>query len=761
MMLNTPRSLAALLLALSFAPLSAMAQITIDGILDEAEWAEAQVFDAFVTTEPLTSAPAKYATQARVLTNEDGIYVGFRNYQPAEVKRIQRRFARDAFIMADRNIVNIDFDGNGLTAYDFTVGITNSQQDGIISEEKTYSPDWDGTWYSETSQDEDYWYTEVHIPWTVAPMTRPDDALKTMKMYFGRYVWDESLRFGWPNAALSRPTFISDFAPVEIKQYESTTLDWFPYIAGAIDMDDNGNDPDDTKAGLDVVWRPNSGTQFTGTLNPDFGQVETDDIVVNFSAFEAFFEERRPFFTENQALFDSRVPGGDRLIHSRRIGAETDLGDAPLTDIIGGGKLTHYGSKLDYGVFGAIEDDERNSEGRDYLTTRVQSRLNNLVLGHALTWVDRPTLDRKAMVNSIDADWQPVPGGRARGQLFYSDIEQDANAANDNEDIDEQDNGGWTELSYAPNDEHEFTAYILWYGEDFEMNDMGFLKRNDWFRTSFQYRRDHNFYPDDSPLLNTYWRIKPQREANQSDEDQLYAGVDLEHYWGFRNTAAVQLQAHFEGAHRRDDRITRGNGTAKLEPQQSAFAKYTSPRNKDFSWEFVYVVENKGTDKFAHEFDFEPTWYVAEKVTLSAELSYTWFDEWLLWDFTTEQLATFETDLYEVNLEMDWYPDSRQEVRVKFQWAGVKSDSLQAYNLAGNGDLIESSRPVSDFSVSDTALQIRYRYRIAPLSDFYLTYTRGGVFGENQNREGAWDLVDKAWNNVTEEAILAKLRYRF
>jgi hypothetical protein len=122
-----------------------MAAITVDGILDEPEWQQAQVFDQFVSTEPLTGEPAPYHTEARLYTDEDGLYIGFTNYQPEQVKRIQRHFARDTFIRADRNIVNIDFDGNGLSGYDFTVGIANSMQDGIINNEKEYKPDWDGT----------------------------------------------------------------------------------------------------------------------------------------------------------------------------------------------------------------------------------------------------------------------------------------------------------------------------------------------------------------------------------------------------------------------------------------------------------------------------------------------------------------------------------------------------------------------------------------------------------------------------------------
>ena len=75
----------------------------------------------------------------------------FKNYQPATVKRVNRRFARDAQIEADRNVVSIDFDGTAKSAYDFTVGSANSRQDGIVGS-GTYSGDWDGTWYSQNIQ---------------------------------------------------------------------------------------------------------------------------------------------------------------------------------------------------------------------------------------------------------------------------------------------------------------------------------------------------------------------------------------------------------------------------------------------------------------------------------------------------------------------------------------------------------------------------------------------------------------------------------
>ncbi|MCX2980146.1 hypothetical protein EYC98_04610 [Halieaceae bacterium IMCC14734] len=728
----------------------------MDGVLDEPEWQSAQSYSNFVTTEPLTSEPAKYHTEALVYTNAEGIYVGFRNAQPAEAKRVQRRFARDAFILADRNIVGIDFDGSGLSGYDFTVGAANTRQDGIYNNEKNYSGDWDGNWTSQTSQDEEYWYVEMYIPWTVAPMTNPEGAQKQMKFYFGRYVFDESLRFAWPNASAARPTFLSDWAPVSVDHVATSTLDLFPYVSAEQDLEENDGE---VRAGVDVVWRPNTATQFTGTINPDFGQVEADDLVLNFSALEVFFAERRPFFTENQALFRSEVPNGDRLVHTRRIGAASDAGDEPVTDIDLGAKLSHFGERLDLGFFAVTEDDTAASEGRDYLSTRIQARLGDAVVGHSLTYADRSTLSRKALVNSLDLDWQSAGEHRVRGQLFYSDVEQEANEVNENTAFNQSDGGGWGQWSYAPNDEWRSNLTGYYYGDEFEMNDLGFLTRNDWMRVAADVRHDVNSYAPSSNQLSGWYSAKLSYEENNAG-DTLMQGLDLQRQWVLRSTREFSLQVHLETS-AYDDLITRGNGLLKRDAQQSFSFSYLNPRGNDFTFQLQYVAETKGTDKFSHEFIISPQYYLADTVTVGGRVSYTWFEEWLLWDFDSEQLATYESEVLDIDLRLDWFPTSRQEVRVKLQWLGVESDALQGYGLDDNGRLDPSSRPVADFKLSDVALQVRYRYEIAPLSEVFLVYNRGGFWDENDAGVSPWGLAENAWNNVTQQTITAKIRYRF
>lgn len=738
------------------APGIGIAAIVVDGVLDEPEWQQARIFDEFVSTEPLTSEPAKYRTEARVITNKDGIFVGFTNYQPPGVKRVQRRFARDSSIAADRNVVGIDFDGNGLSGYDFTVGAANTIQDGIFSNENTWSGDWDGKWYSQTSQDENYWYTEIHIPWTVAPMNSSRDAEKNMAFYFSRVVFDESLRFAYPDASFARPTFLSDWQRTPVSQVTTSTLEWFPYLTATEDLE---NDDSDLKAGLDVVWRPNSSTQITGAINPDFGQVESDDLVVNLSAIETFFSEKRSFFTENQTLFTSEMPVGDRLVHTRRIGSQSDAGDGEISDIDLAMKFTRYGTMLDFGFFAVTEDDTSLGKGSDYLSTRVQSRINKVTLGHSLTYAERETLQRQAMVSALDMDWQITSTMRLRGQLMYSDVQQDANPFNAEEDVDAQDGAAWVEWRYAPTDDWQYQLNGTYYGEEFEMNDMGFLQRNDWLELYSSVRRDFNSHGTASSLRSSWYELEAGYEEN-TEGDRVPAQIAMQGYWVYRDTRELGVFGGYQPVSY-DDLITRGNGLLKMGPQQEFVVEYLNPRGGAFTFQLSYVAATAGTEKFSHEFAIESQYYMSDSVTLSGEASYTYYKEWLLWDFRTEQLATYESDLYELNIKLDWYPSTRQEVRIKFQWVAVEAEALEGFALSRSGSPRPSVVPVDDFSISDTALQIRYRYELAPLSEIFLVYTRGGLWESRDNDDNLSDLFNNAWDEVTAQQILAKIRYRF
>ena len=311
-----------LILLFLFAPLSA--EIIVDGKLNEIEWDSAGVIDTFFVTEPLTYATPEVATEVLYFANEDGIYFGFKNFQqPIEdqTSLLHRRDVMDA--SADRAFIAIDFNGNGIRAYSFSVTLGGSISDAVWANENQPSLDWDAIWFVKTSQIDDAWFAEFMIPWDVAPLEDSDAEfievnVRTSRGYFLKNEWH-----GFPKINWTDTKFISRFHPIKIRNFaknSASEVDFFPYIS--VSQEEVTGDQEN-KIGGEIFWAIDSEKRLDVTLNPDFGQVESDDVIVSFDAIETFYEDKRPFFTENQDLFQIRGRTSF-LINTRRIGARPD-----------------------------------------------------------------------------------------------------------------------------------------------------------------------------------------------------------------------------------------------------------------------------------------------------------------------------------------------------------------------------------------------------------------------------------------------------
>ena len=306
----------------------------------------------FRKTQPLNGEPASHATEAWILSTPEGLAVAFRNTQPASVPRTQQRVQRDFEEQVDRVNVMVDFDGDGRTGYNFRVSSTDGIYDGVITDESQFNKDWDGNWKHAVGEDDAGWTVEVLIPWHIAPMREAKGDKRTLKIYLDRVIGTTGERVAWPQASLERPRFLSDFAPIEVASHSQSLLAVTPYVSG---LYDNVGESSDGDAGVDVFWKPNGQMQLTATVNPDFGQVESDDLVVNFGATETFISDKRPFFTENQGIFEFTTPSDfSQLLYTRRVGGPADDGEGS-GDITAALKLNGSVGATKYGVFAADE----------------------------------------------------------------------------------------------------------------------------------------------------------------------------------------------------------------------------------------------------------------------------------------------------------------------------------------------------------------------------------------------------------------------
>ncbi|HEY8683846.1 MAG TPA: DUF5916 domain-containing protein, partial [Rhodanobacter sp.] len=315
----------ACLLSVILAALSAPAwAVEIDGHIDPLEWKGAQHVVDFRQVQPLTGKPASLKTEAWILATPKGLAVAFHCIQPASVPRTQQRVQRDFEDQVDRVNLVLDLDGDGRTGYNFTISSTGGIYDAVVTNESNFNKDWDGNWQHAVSADADGWSAEMLIPWYIAPMHAGHDGKHTLGVYLDRVVGSSGERDAWPAASFMQPRFLSEFKHVEVPEYSQSLLAITPYVSG---LYDNVRGRSHLQQGADILWKPNGQFQLTAALNPDFGQVESDDLVVNFGATETYVSDKRPFFTENQGIFDfSLLDDNSQLVYTRRVGGPSDDG---------------------------------------------------------------------------------------------------------------------------------------------------------------------------------------------------------------------------------------------------------------------------------------------------------------------------------------------------------------------------------------------------------------------------------------------------
>ncbi|HEY7638589.1 MAG TPA: DUF5916 domain-containing protein [Steroidobacteraceae bacterium] len=753
--LSLPRGMLAIAALLASA--GALAEVRIDGVLDEPEWQRAQVFTDFRVTQPYTLGTPRYPTEVRMLGTPKGLVFGFRCVQPPETPRQLAQTPRDADNNGDRVNIYIDFNADAQVAYNVTIALAGSLQDATLTNENQYSTDWDSDVEYAITQTADEWFVEVLLPWTTAPMKAADAPKRTIGIAFDRVIGATQERSALAGVSFSRPRYVSEFPRVEIDQYPGSLLHFFPYASVANDM---VGDEVETKLGADIQWKPSANFQLTAALNPDFGQVEADELVVNFDAIEVLFSDKRPFFAENQALFDVRVPetdpqrltARDRLLYTRRIGGQRDDDPTQAADIDGAVKVNGNVGHLDYGVLSAVENDYGDDIGRAFAGTRLRYASGGMTLGYLGTWVDRPFLDRSAQVHSGDFIWRASPQLMLQGQVIASIVDQFAD--------DTSGDGEIFLATYTPSPDWQHELGLTHYSNTLDFNDMGFQQRASVNQVSYLLSRRFRSFDESDPRAGVYWRARPELRYNDSGERLgNYLGLFRESRRRSGSVFNTSLEVTGAGV---DDLISRGHGDVQMDARLVALThNYQSARIGKWRLFAAGSLLQEGNDDFAFEADSRIEHYTRDDLSWSVRGIMRWSRDWLIWE-QDNLLASFERRRAILQSDLNWFPASHHELRVKLQWLAIDAHDPHPFRIGPSGELIESNDVVLPFSVNNFGLQIRYRWTFAPQSDLYVVYGRGGIaFEEGEDRDGLGGLLGSAADLRDSDQLLVKARYRF
>jgi hypothetical protein len=724
--------------------------IQVDGRIDPSEWQGAQHVTDFRLTQPLSRAPAPYPTEGWILATPEGLAIAWRNLQPANVPRTRQVAQRDAGGAADRVNLYVDFDGDGRTGYNFTVLLSDSIIDATITNENQFSTDWDGIWTHAVSEDEQGWSVELLLPWYIAPMQAAKDGKRTLGISLDRVVGVTGERMSWPAIGFVEPRFLSVLAPVEVPEFSQSLLSVTPYVVGVYDNISRRNAFD---TGADIFWKPNGRFQLSATLNPDFGQVESDQLVVNFSAVETFFSDKRPFFTENQGFFD--VPFGslnnaNRLIYTRRVGGAAD-DNSGAGDVTAAVKVNGSAGAFNYGLFAATEAD---AVGRDFYALRGSRDFATQGIGAMVTRVDRPFLDRQATVYEFDHRWNPNARLGFRTTVVGSEVQQPGASASDT--------GAQVQVDYDMGNDWRQQLYALHLGDELQLNDFGYLERNNFNYLRYQLSNRVSSLPETSAYASHDFRYAVSRRANDH-------GVHIADAWSFDLVSDLRDGgndffeiAGFTPGH--DDRITRGNNILDVPGKFYLFYERFRPRKDRWSWYWHGRYAAEGLDGPRHgalELDLNPTYFVNDNLSVYAELFLQHNPDWLVWQHDNV-LGSFRADTLQLNGGVQWTISAKQELRVKLETIALDARLRQAWEVQPDGTPLASQQhpEVTDFSLRNLGFQIRYRYELAPLSNLYVAYVRGGI-GFNDFSQEVGPLLGDSFSLHDSEQLLVKLSYRF
>lgn len=724
--------------------------IELDGRIDPDEWQGARRFNDFVLTQPLSLQASPYPTEAWVMATADGLAVAIRSLQPADVPRVRTRTRRDENAQVDRVNVAIDFDGDGRTGYNFVVTLAGGIGDEVITNESHYDDDWDGNWKHAVSEDEAGWNVEMLIPWYIAPMREADGGTRTIGLYVDRVIGSTGERVAAPGASYQRPRFLSEFRKVELPAYSQSLLAITPYAVGLYDNVDGASDFD---AGADIFWKPNGQIQLTATINPDFGQVESDDLVVSFDAEETFFGDKRPFFTENQGIFDfGLLIDNGQLLYTRRVGGPADDGSG-AGDIGAAVKLNGSLGATNYGLMFAEENGEA---GRSFRALRLNHGFERQNVGLLATQVLRPFLDREARVLGIDHRWQPTAALTITSNVVGSDIEQAGRTT--------RGSGGTTIVDYEMGNAWRQQWLAMHFGDDLEVNDFGYLGRNDFNYLHWQVGRRLTGLAQDSAYASHDYRGRVIGIDNDHGL-RLQRQLRLIRSSQRRDGGSEYLQLNIN-APRYDDLLTRGNQPLQLPGSFGASWERNRTRKGNWAWEFDAWMGSgglSGNDEIGYSIGLTTTYYFNDALSVFVGGYAEYSPDWLVWQHDT-LVGRFEQRSLQMNAGLDWSIGQRQELRLKLQTIGLDAELTEAIRVGADGRAVSveatGSNQVDDFSLRNLGFQVRYRYMLAPLSDFYVVYGRGGYMLDEFS-VGPQDQLRDSFSLRDSEQLLVKLSYRF
>ena len=753
---------------------------TIDGKLDEDFWTkQGEWSDRFVQIIPYERAITQSPTRVKLFYDDKYIYIGV--YCKDAVPDKMNRFIgnRDDNSLGDLISVAFDTYHDYRAAPEFNINLGGNKTDLIVTDKLDVNKSWNAVWEGRTHIDraDSSWTAELRIPFSQLRYNqRSEDGV--WGLHVRRIIRRNNEVQNWSMIPLKNNGHVFSFGNMSGMDSvpKPRGIEFLPYVMGKYRQEPRIDGSPYQKGyswggnvGLDAKFALSDYT-LDMTINPDYGQVELDPSVMNLTAYETFYDEKRPFFLEGKHILDF-ANGSDMMFYTRRIGASPsytprgidNVGSYAETKenvpIIGALKLTGTNKRgLTIGVIesvtarssskvtrNGVEDVEVVEPLTNYTVARVQKNWKgNTLLGGMVTSVnralDQPYLEDFMVRNAFTAGIDFTQYFKNR--LYYIDVKgmlsslhgsagaitalqnsvahyyQRASSA-DYLGVDPTrrsltGTGGYVKVGRKGNAKWNFSETFTWSSPGFDLNDMGYMKETDYLmnETEIMYRQ------------TDIWKIFRYNAFTLSQKNMWnYGGTP------FSNNASLRWQSMTMNRYEwdvketfawnwLDSRLLRGGPDVRFGSYFLTSAKFNTDKAKRMMFMLKYEGDHNFEGNRFNTISPSLTFRLGNHVYLSGQLDYAWNTDEMQYVATTSPLSSSSlAPYYYVMGHMD---QKTYGLTLKLQVNVTPDISIQFY-----GAPFTSIAKYDDFKLAADTKSHTFENRFQRIDPDQLTYADG------------------------------------
>lgn len=464
------------------------------------------------------------------------------------------------------------------------------------------------------------------------------------------------------------------------------------------------------------------------------------------------------------------------LLNTRRIGGAPRRPEIPVgvnvpdhelskpTELSGAAKLTGQQGNLRYGLMLASEEDSKfyggnttgnevrmEQEGRNFGVARMlweNSSTGRRAVGFMSTLATHP--DQDARAHGVDLHY--VNAGRSLVgdvQLLNSDVAGVTGY------------GGYADISYIPRQGllHRFSFDYL--DDKLNINDLGYLRRND----SALFRYTMNLQTSASERFRFRADNFTMTYEENTDGRLVSASAYYRNTLTFHNSNQLNTTVIYR-PERWEDRITKGNGDYRVEEGGLFEIAYGTDSSRPVSASLGFNTLSEDLGDWSWLAKGGVTFKPVDRFSVDVNFMYRRANNWIV-HLAGQTVGAYDAIHWQPGIDMELFFTARQQLQFSLQWVGIKANANDLYRVpAGDGELVRVTNGIHgdspyDFRISRLAAQIRYRWEIAPLSDLFVVYTRGGNVTDEPMNDDFSGLFRSALTRPVVDRLVIKLRYRF